>query len=225
MVDKLDTFAERLKFLRKKSGLSLAAVGKQLGVSAQAVHKWENGGDVAHDRSLQLAVMFNVSPPWLHYGGEDSKVFLKPLEFPTAPVPAEDGSFVPLLPADKIFAWVDGQGRRGFHAGEWIACPGNHGGSTFAMRVQGVSMERHGDKISYSEGDIVFADPDAGFVSGSRIIVATGEGRADPALLRQLIVESGVQYQRTINPSWPEPIKEIGDRRILGTVIGRWVPE
>ena len=86
-------------------------------------------------------------------------------------------------------------------------------------------MEKPGDKFSYHEGDIVFADPDVEPVSGSRVIVATGAGRADPALLRQLIVESGVRYQRTINPAWPEQIKQIGENRILGVVIGRWSPE
>jgi len=233
MVDKLDTLAERLKFLRKKSGLSLAAVGKQLGVTPQAVHKWENGGSVDDTRQWDLAGLFQVSPSWLIWGEETSQIdtlFNIPHDptsgFPSKPKVPEDGLFVPLLSADKVLSWIDGPALFDFHSGEWLPCPAPHGGSTFALRVQGESMERLGGRISYSDGDIIFVDPDRPHQSGSRVVVTWGPIDESPTtLFRQLIVEGGVYYQRPLNPGWPDQITKLYENRIVGTVIGKWVAE
>ncbi len=37
------TIADRIKNYRKENNLSLSGFGRLLGVSGQAVHKWENG--------------------------------------------------------------------------------------------------------------------------------------------------------------------------------------
>ena len=232
MVDKLETLAERLKFLRKKSGLSLAAVGKQLGVSPQAVHKWENGGKIEDVRQWDLAGLFQVAPSWLIWG-EDvpaESVFHTPYKpesgFPSKPSIPDDGIFVPLLSADKVTAWIDGATDFDFHSGEWIACPGAHGGTTFAMRVQGESMERLGSRISYSDGDIIFVDPEKPYASGSRVILEWSPIDAvQTTLFRQLIVEGTDRYQKPLNPNWPDQISKIYENRILGTVIGKWTME
>ena len=46
------TDGDRIKRAREKSGLSLAAAGKRLGVTRQAVHQWEND---THYPSLRTA--------------------------------------------------------------------------------------------------------------------------------------------------------------------------
>ena len=63
-------FAERLKEYRQRNGLSQEAVAKTLGVSAQAVSKWEKGRSMP-DLSvlLPLAELFHVSADEL-LGGE-----------------------------------------------------------------------------------------------------------------------------------------------------------
>ena len=39
-------FSERLMILRKQAGLSQEQLGEKLGVSRQAVSKWESGGSL-----------------------------------------------------------------------------------------------------------------------------------------------------------------------------------
>lgn len=234
MVDKLNTLAERIKFLRKKSGLSLAAVAKQLEVSPQAVHKWENGGNIDGVRTMALAELFNVNASWVMFGEipEDEESGFEPLKTsfkyapPSIPAPDDSGTFVPLLELKKVRDWVLEAGLRNYHTGEWVACPAPHGQSAFAVRVEGVSMEKAGDRVSYSPGDIIFVDPEKPPVSGSRVIVDWSPIDSEwTSLFRELIVEGDIRYIRALNPTWPDQITRIYENRVLGTVIGKWVQE
>lgn len=237
MVDKLDTFAERLKFLRKKSGLSLSAVARQIGVSPQAVHKWEGGGKVDNEREWALADLFQVSPIWLIRGeqvGEHLPKLNRPAKYyyargASAPEVPDRGVFVPLLDAANVVGWLDAPGEydHAYHKGQWIPCPVEHGERTFAMVVKGVTMENLGSRTSYSEGDIIFADPDAPYKSGSRVIFSASGMTPDlDVLFRQLIIEGDVKYWRVLNPQWPQAITPVHERHVLlATVIGKWAGE
>lgn len=237
MVDKIDTFAERLKFLRKKSGLSLAAVARQLSVSPQAVHKWENGGKVDNDREWDLADLFNVSAAWL-IRGENPDANLPALSrpdnsffrygSPTTPRIPESGTYVPLLDTSEVVGWLtEGEWHSGHHKGHWIACPSDHGERTFAMIVKGVTMENLGSRPSYSEGDVIFADPDASYKSGARCLFSASGWVPDlDVIFKQLIIEDGRKYWRSLNPQWPSSITPIDDTHLLlAIVIGKWVGE
>ncbi len=64
---------ERITTARKQSGLSQEQLGEKLGVSRQAVSKWENGQtnpDVAY--VAEMCRLFGVSSDWLLLGIEDS---------------------------------------------------------------------------------------------------------------------------------------------------------
>lgn len=237
MVDNIDTFAERLKLLRRKSGLSLAAVARQLGVSPQAVHKWENGGKVDNNREWDLADLFKVSAVWL-IRGENPDTQLPPLSrpnssnfmygTPTTPRIPESGTYVPLLDTADVVGWLsETEIYRGHHTGQWVACPADHGDRTFAMIVKGVTMENLGARPSYSEGDIIFADPDAPYKSGSRCIFSASGWIPDlDVIFRQLIIEDGRKYWRSLNPQWPSSITPIDETHVLlATVLGKWVAE
>lgn len=59
-------FGERLKELRRKRGLSQAALAKAVYVSRSAVAKWENGLGIPSDDNLQaLCDYFGVEEGWL----------------------------------------------------------------------------------------------------------------------------------------------------------------
>lgn len=236
MVDKLDTLAGRLKFLRKKAGLSLAAVGKQIGVSAQAVHKWESGGKIDGQKDMHLAELFNVSPLWLIWGevppdGNDQfpKIFagmdLPPP--PTVPRPPDEGIFVPLLELNAVTNWIARSGPFDYHKGEWIACPVAHSDATYALKVVDASMEDLGSKISYSEGDIIFVDPLITPWANSRVIL-TGYNMEEEqsVIFRQLVIEGWEMFRQPLNKSWPEQKIRIPEYELpAGTVIGKWVSE
>ncbi|MRW85386.1 helix-turn-helix domain-containing protein [Pseudoduganella sp. FT26W] len=235
MVDKFDTFAERLKYLRSKSGLSLAALAKQLGVSAQAAHKWENGGRVDSDRLWALAALFKVDPSWLMQGPVIEDGLEKKPHFhylvgaPSIPKTTDSGVFVPLLDAADVIEWTTQEGDISFdyHKGEWVACPAPHGGLTFALMVKGVSMENLGSKVSYSDGDMIFVDPEVEPTSGVRAVFsASGLSRKLDVVFRELIVEGGQRFWRSLNPQWPQAISPVEEKhQVLGVVIGKWSPE
>lgn len=55
-------FSEKLYLLRKKSGLSQEQLAEQLGVSRQAISKWESGQSVPEcDRLIVISSYFKVS--------------------------------------------------------------------------------------------------------------------------------------------------------------------
>ena len=59
-------FQQRLSSLRKQKGISQEALAEKLGVSRQAVSKWENGEAMPETTKLPaLAKVFGVSIDWL----------------------------------------------------------------------------------------------------------------------------------------------------------------
>lgn len=64
-------FGERIYNLRKKSGLSQEEFADKLGVSRQAVSKWETGQSVPDsEKAAAIGAFFNVSLDWLINGAE-----------------------------------------------------------------------------------------------------------------------------------------------------------
>ena len=65
----MNEFGERIYNLRKKSGLSQEEFADKLGVSRQAVSKWETGQSVPDtEKSAAISTLFGVSLDWLVYG-------------------------------------------------------------------------------------------------------------------------------------------------------------
>lgn len=92
--------SEKILYCRKKAGLSQEVLAEQLGVSRQAVSKWETGEAVPEiGKLLLLSRAFGVSTDWLLSEEE-------PKEAP--PEPRQD------IPYDRA------QERRTFEAPSWI---------------------------------------------------------------------------------------------------------
>ena len=76
------TIGQRIAELRKRAGLSQEALGEELGVSRQAISKWESDAALPDvDKLIGLARKFNVTVGWL-LGVE---------ELPAPAQPQEDG--------------------------------------------------------------------------------------------------------------------------------------
>ena len=75
-------FSTRLKQLRSDSGLSLRGLAKEVGVTANAVLRWEKA-EVTPTRGkmIELARFFQVEPGWLAWGlgNKDSRIGLEAL--------------------------------------------------------------------------------------------------------------------------------------------------
>jgi len=57
---------KRLKELRESKGLSLMEFGKQFGIDARTIRRWESGQvDIGADKIIRLALLFDVSIDYL----------------------------------------------------------------------------------------------------------------------------------------------------------------
>ena len=66
------TLGQRICQKRKELGLSQETLGEQLGVSRQAIYKWESDGAVPEvEKLIALSQIFSVSVGWL-LGVEDA---------------------------------------------------------------------------------------------------------------------------------------------------------
>lgn len=56
------TFAEKLKSIRKKAGMSQEKLAEKIGVSRQAITKWETDAGIPDiDNMMALSSLFNIS--------------------------------------------------------------------------------------------------------------------------------------------------------------------
>lgn len=77
-------FASRLQALRKAQNLSQEALADQLGVSRQAIGKWESGSALPSiDNLLELAAILNTTVDYLLTGAEPSPAPSDPLAYQT----------------------------------------------------------------------------------------------------------------------------------------------
>ena len=100
-------FGERIYNLRKKSGLSQEEFADKLGVSRQAVSKWETGQSVPDsEKAAAIGAFFGVSLDWLINGTETvTPASAQPATLSAAPAASEAAA--PLAPHAKQRAgWV-----------------------------------------------------------------------------------------------------------------------
>ena len=65
--------AERLQELRKRAGYSQEQVAEMLGISRQAISKWESGqGNPEIDNVVKLTEIYNVSADYILLGRENN---------------------------------------------------------------------------------------------------------------------------------------------------------
>ncbi|MDP6186246.1 MAG: helix-turn-helix transcriptional regulator [Pseudomonadales bacterium] len=89
-------FSARLRELRRAEGLSLRKPGREIGVTANAVLRWEKD-EVTPTRSkmLELSRYFGVEPAWLAWGIGARRNRLKPTNWFHNSKSATSRSFVP----------------------------------------------------------------------------------------------------------------------------------
>jgi SOS-response transcriptional repressor LexA len=96
---------------------------------------------------------------------------------------------------------------------ELLSCPVKCSAETFVLRVRGVSMEP-----KFREGELIFVDPFAPIGHGKFIVVRLEE--SDEVTFKQLMLEEGKKYLKTLNPDWPNRIIELKpDIRICGVIV------
>lgn len=68
------TIHDRIKEARLRKGYSMQELGDEVGVTAQSVNQWENGGNPRAGKIAQIAKALSVSPEWLQFGIETVQI-------------------------------------------------------------------------------------------------------------------------------------------------------
>lgn len=161
--------AATIQALRKKRGVTQEQLARHLGVSPQAVSKWENGGYPDGDLLPRLADYFEVSIDYL-YGREKEKAPLEQeilevaqavWEMDSAKNAENPGDYYELM---MRYIWA-------MHAGTWIGnkfyyerlrTDGETETATLLMNHSGFSYMRLNKNLEFS---IVMKEPEDGFAS------------------------------------------------------------
>lgn len=200
-----------IKDARKHSGLTQQQLGDALGVTKANVSAWENDRhEPSFDQLKKIAEETAYKEPLPGLISAASNV---------SSVAA--GAKVPLISWVQAGHWCEAVDL--FQPGdaeEWLFCPVNHGPSTFALRVRGVSMEP-----KYRDGAIIYIDPDRSADHLSNVVVRL-EGDAE-VTFKQLVIEGDKRFLRPLNPDWPGPklISIDSDAVICGVVIGQFIKD
>lgn len=95
--------AERLQELRKKANYSQEQIADMLGISRQAVSKWESGqGKPEIDNIIKLTDIYDVSSDYILLGKEDKKAIAQPAETENSKSKKTADSIILILAAAAI---------------------------------------------------------------------------------------------------------------------------
>lgn len=198
-------FAQRLKELRKLRGISQSVLSKALGVSQQAVGKWETGRSTPPPATVaMIAEMLGVSADYLLGVGSEEGA---------RPVAAYRAAGEHLIP-------VIGTVRAGYGA---LAMEEDYGeeyanvkdpASYFYLKVKGDSMEPR-----ISDGDLALVHRQETLESGDLGVLVFGEGEGT---LKKYVVRGGTVVLQPFNPAYPSQIlvgEDLDHLYIAGKVV------
>ena len=197
-------FAQRLKELRKSKGSSQGALATALGLTQQAVGKWETGRSTPDPQTLAtLAAYFQVSADYLLGCGVGSVP-------ETIPFEVAGQHLVPVIGTVRA-----GYGALAFEEdyGEEYASVKNPG-QYFYLIVKGDSMEPR-----ISDGDLALVHRQSTLDSGDLGVVVYGDGSGT---LKKFIRRGNSVVLQPFNPEYQSQIimgEDLQDLYIAGKVV------
>ena len=196
-------FPQRLKQLRKELGLSQKSLSEHLGVTQQAVGKWETGRSSPDPATLaRLASLLNTSADYLLGITERAAEPAAPLPYKESPIPV-------------IGAVRAGYGSLAFEEdyGTEYACVKNPD-SYFYLVVKGDSMEPR-----IQDGDLALVHRQPTLENGDLGVMVFGEGEGT---LKKYIQRGNAVILQPFNPAYPEKVirgEELNQLFIAGKVV------
>lgn len=211
----METLAKRVKFGRKKRGLSQDQLAEASGMGQGDISKIETGRILRTTGVVALARALSCDPHWLE-SGEGSPLWGGDENTTSAP---DTRGKVPLV------SWVTAGNMGDVHdqyqpgeADEWIEVyETKPSTNTFALRVTGDSMTNPmpGD-ISFPDGTIIIVDPNRSVDPGNFVVAK--DVTTQKATFKRLAYDGGRWFLKPLNPAYP--MVEIDDPavRVIGKV-------
>lgn len=209
---------EIIKKLRKELKLTQQKVAKSVGVSKATISQWEKGDTSPNGKNLiALMRVLNTSYEELNPSLKDgrnkrtnNKSDINALVMP------DIGDAVPLISwvgagdfCDNVETFVLGG------AENYYPCPAKHSKSTFALKVQGLSMHPE-----FSPNEIIYVDPEVEALNGAFVVVI--QNNDNEATFKQFKIIGGSKLLQTVNQNMPVLIEMKPDTKICGVVIGSY---
>ena len=215
-------FGARLYEARKHARLSQAALAKMVGSGQSTLAEAEYTGQ-GSALTTQIANATHVRADWLATG--QGAMLPPPMVIDTNVEAMASRQPVPLISWVQAGTWMDISDP--FHPGEadvWMPCPERHGPRAYCLIVRGDSMFNPGGRPSYSDGDVIFVDPDVCVQPGDRAIFRLEDEKQ--VTFKQLVEDAGKRYLKALNPDWKPRYTEIDSHiTICGKVLGKWSPD
>lgn len=204
----------------KQAGIKQKDLAEELGVTASVINNWYGRGVPANYAHL-LAPRLNVAPSDICVqlavmaSMRANKAEL--VEHSNVGEPA--GGYL-ALGTVPVISWVQaGEWSEAVDnylpgdADEWISCPVAHSEQSYALRVQGSSMEP-----KFTDKEIIVVDPERDPGTGSFVIAKKTD--SNEVTFKQLAIDAGSYYLVALNPDWPDRyIKMSENWHICGVVI------
>lgn len=171
--------------------------------------------ELPQDRTTweHFARYFRMDVDFLQIGGPPLSEGLFDLKESANPSPLGQMRKVPLLRWDQIDQMVMPEVPSRVIQAEAMIETDVPGIRTFAMQVKDNSMEP-----LFSEGEVIFVDPDLPSESGQYVMVDSEHGRPEGAILRQLKEIDGQTKLHPLNRRF-EDLPMTNQQRILGRVV------
>ena len=208
--DGLENAEYRQKFSeRLQKALDLAGIGGRgkfkwlsdaTGVSQQNVRKWLSGEALPEMRKIpELARRLGVRLEWLIGGVGDM-------------VRDDKTMWIPVISWSDIPRWLDQETRNDVARIDTLPFSGKAGPDTFAVAMQGASMEP-----DFMDEDFVVVDPGLSWKHQSFVLASAGDGTET---IRKVLMDGGRPVLMLSNLKYPSQV-DSERNRILGTVIGK----
>lgn len=132
-----------------------------------------------------------------------------------APKPTAQSALIPLYSWVHAGTFSDGM-KPVEYAESWLTCPRQCGPRTFALRLNGPTMEPH-----YGTGDIIYVDPDVAARDHKDVVVRLSY--SSQVTVRRLVEVAKQRYLKALYPGRPAKLIPLSAAVwIAGVVIGRW---
>lgn len=223
------TTGERIR--QRMTDLSIKAkdIAENTGASKGTVSNWVNDvTEPSGDYLVKLARYLGVSEEWIisgksetNYVNEKSFAYSVDNTYRSNVIRSIDPrSYVPIISWVQAGSWKESDLEEINENTEYIPCHVAHSRNTFALRVQGDSMQSTSGK-SYPDGMVIIVDADQKNPEIGRRVIALLKDSND-ITFKQLASDGTRAYLKPLNNSFP-PMFEAFE--IVGTVIGAYQPE
>lgn len=209
----METIGQKIKNLRKALNLTQKEVANRLGIKPSSVTQWERDTTEPSGKNLiglagllktspeNLVSSFSIKEPNASYLVDKTKINLRR---------------IPIISSVQAGSWREAVDN--FHPGDaenWQETTANVSAKSFALKVEGRSMQNPYGTPSIPNGSIVIVDPELLATNGKIVVAKLPD--TDQAVIKKLVIDGNNSYLESLNPDYKPILIDI-ECIIIGVV-------